>query len=117
MHRKRMCIRSECTTGSHAKPSSKAGSLFSGVGEDEQMAFICYKSDTSSVYTDPVKPGDDFGPGLQLFLTTKRTVQAWISLFSLPASSQPQTEADAEDMVKRADKVLPVGLTPRKKKA
>jgi hypothetical protein len=113
-----MCIRADCNTGSHSKSTSKAEVLFAEVGGDEQMAFICYKSDTSSVYTDPVKRGGDFGPGLQRFLSTKRTVQAWTSLFSLPVGSQPQTEEDAEDMmVNRADKVVPVGLTPRKKKA
>eukprot|EP00978_Attheya_sp_CCMP212_P041264 scaffold234446_cov31-Attheya_sp.AAC.1 len=68
-----MCIRVGCPTGSHSKPSSKAEVLFAEVGEDEQMAFICYRLDASSVYTDPVKRGDEFGPGLQRFLTTKRT--------------------------------------------
>jgi hypothetical protein len=115
--KKRMCVRKDCATASHVKPTSKATDIFEEYDSGEPLTFIAYKTDTDSVYVHPVKRAADFGPGLTRFLTMTRSVPAWTSLFSLSAEAQPQTEADAEEIVQRVERKLPMGLTPKKKKA
>eukprot|EP00978_Attheya_sp_CCMP212_P007986 scaffold18598_cov49-Attheya_sp.AAC.1 len=116
-HDKRMCIRKDCPTESHSKPGRKASIIFQDFDSDESIAFIQYKSDSASVYTDPIKRVSEFGSGFSRFMQSTRTVPAWISLFGLPPEAQPQTDEDGSEMILRVDRAAPVGLTPKKKKA
>eukprot|EP00978_Attheya_sp_CCMP212_P046857 scaffold415584_cov35-Attheya_sp.AAC.1 len=71
-----MCIRKDCPTESHSKPGRKASTLFQDFDSDESIAFIQYKSDSTSVYTDPIKRVSEFGSGFSRFMQSTRTVPA-----------------------------------------
>jgi hypothetical protein len=112
-----MCTSTQCGVAAHAKPASKATSLFEGVGSEEPLAFICFKADGSSVYTSPVRKVSEFGTSMDRYLKDQRTVTSWVSLFAVPTDAQPKTEEDFSDVTQRADMVLPPeAFTPRRKK-
>jgi hypothetical protein len=111
----KMCVNPACTVTSHQGRQAELDEVFGTRSREERLLFIKVplgNGSTIAVFIEPVIPAsllDD------RYSTEKRTVSQWTSLFKATMGRPEITSEEVGALVKRTEKDLPRGFTPRKK--